>query len=205
MAEIDPIVGPKIAGIILAAGESSRLGTPKQLLLWRGETLLASVVHLALKSKLDPIIVVTGYQGLEIGLTLAGLGKVMVTVNTHWAEGQSTSIRSGLDSLDIWKDIDACIFFMSDQPQIPVRLVKKIIKKYIHDRPMIVAPRVEGRRGNPVLFDHSTFKALRKSEGNEGGRRLFEEYPVTYVEWKDASILIDVDTLDDYQKLKGLE
>jgi molybdenum cofactor cytidylyltransferase len=94
---------------------------------------------------------------------------------------------------------------MSDQPQIPLKLVQSIMKKYSQDRQPIIAPRAGGRRGNPVLFDRSIFKAIRKLEGNEGGRKLFEEYPVTYVEWKDTSILLDVDTMEDYQKLKDLE
>ncbi len=203
MAEINPAIEPKIAGIILAAGESRRLGTPKQLLTWRGEPLVKHVVRLAQKCHLDPVIVVTGYKWIDIAMGYNGLPAVLDIVNPDWREGQSSSIRTGLGFLE--KDVDACLFFMSDQPQIPLRLVKKIIKKYITDRPMIVAPRVEGRRGNPVLFDRSTFKALKKLNGNEGGRKLFEKYPVTYVEWKDASILLDVDTLDDYRKLKELE
>jgi molybdenum cofactor cytidylyltransferase len=199
LAEIEP----KIAGIILAAGESSRLGTPKQLLLWRGEPLIKHVVRLAIKSQLKPVIVVTGYQWLEIGMALNGLGKIIIAGNADWSKGQSTSIRYGISFLD--KDVDACVFFMSDQPHIPLRLVKKITKKYIHDRATIVAPRVGEKRGNPVLFDRITFKELKKLEGNEGGRKLFDQYHVEYVEWKDASILIDVDTMDDYQQLKGLE
>lgn len=201
MAEIEP----KIAGIVLAAGDSSRLGTPKQLLLWRGEPLIRHVVRLALKCKLDPIIVVTGYKGLEIGLTLEGLGKIIVGVNSDWAEGQNISIGFGLGLMEVKKGIDACFFFMSDQPQIPVGLINKIVKKYKRDHDTIIAPRVNGQRGNPVLFDRSTFKDLRKLKGNEGGRKLFDKYPVAYVEWKDANILLDVDTMDDYQQLKGLE
>jgi molybdenum cofactor cytidylyltransferase len=203
LVEIDPSFEPKIAGIILAAGESRRLGTPKQLLPWRGEPLIKHVVRLAQKCHLNPVIVVSGYQWFEVSMGYNGLPTVLNIVNPDWMEGQSTSIRSGLGFLE--KDVDACLFFMSDQPQIPVRLVKKIVKRYIEDRPMIVAPRVEGKRGNPVLFDCRTFKSLRKLEGNEGGRKLFDRYPVTFVEWKDASILLDVDTMEDYQKLKELE
>lgn len=193
---------PKIAGIILAAGESRRLGTPKQLLPWRGEPLLRHVARLAVKSQLDPVIVVVGYQSNEVSMALSQI-KVICAVNPDWSAGQSASIRFGLGFLD--KDVDACLFFMSDQPQIPVSLVRKIIDKYIKGHASIIAPRVNERRGNPVLFDRATFKELSQLKSNEGGRKLFDHYQVEYVEWKDDSIFIDVDTMEDYRQLKGLE
>jgi len=179
------------------------LGTPKQLLLWREEPLIRHVARLAIDSHLEPIIVVTGYHRLQVEMVLSGLPQVLGVYNPDWLIGQSTSIRSGLPWLK--KDVEACLFFMSDQPQIPINLVKKIVNKYVRNHAPIIAPSVGGRRGNPVLFDRVTFKDLMKLTGNEGGRKLFDQYPVEYVEWKDASILIDVDTMDNYQQLIGLD
>lgn len=186
----------------MAAGESSRLGKPKQLLTWREEPLIRHVVRLVIESGLQPVIAVTGYQHYQIEKSLSGL-KVLCVFNPDWKIGQSTSIRTGLSMVN--KDVEACLFFMSDQPQIPVDLVKKIVKKYRRTHFPIIAPSVSGKRGNPVLFDRVTFHELIDLHGDEGGRKLFDHFSIEYEQWKDESILLDVDTIVDYQKLKAIE
>jgi molybdenum cofactor cytidylyltransferase len=174
----------------------------KQLLVWHGEPLIKHVAQMALDCKLDPVIVVTGFRNEDVEYALDGL-PVGVVYNTDWRSGQSTSIQKGVKELG--DDIAACIFFMSDQPQIKRELVTKIIKKYAIDDSQIIAPRVKGIRGNPVLFDRSTFSGLMSLKNNQGGRELFTQHAVTFVEWQDESILLDVDTLEDYQQLKMIE
>lgn len=91
-----------------------------------------------------------------------------------------------------------------DQPQIPSDLVKKLVQVHAKQLPPIVSARVNSRRANPVLFDHTLFPDLIKLEGDVGGRVLFDENLVKFVTWKDETIGLDVDTLEDYRKLREL-
>ncbi|MBN2677811.1 MAG: nucleotidyltransferase family protein [Anaerolineaceae bacterium] len=197
----EKIKAGKITGIILAAGASRRLGVPKQTLLWKGETLIRHVAKLALESGLDPLIVVTGYKSKEVEEKIRDL-PVIIAYNPKWEEGQSTSIRRGLE--EVASDTDACLFLMSDQPQIPVALIKKIMDRFKKCNSMIIVPRVGESRGNPVLLSHSVFPDLYTLKGNEGGRIIFNRYPMDFVDWNDDSILIDVDTEDSYERLLEL-
>ncbi len=128
---------------------------------------------------------------------------VKIVYNDRWSEGQSTSIIRGLGELP--DTTRACFFFLSDQPQIPQELVKKVIDRYDDKKSFITAPRVLGRRANPVLFDRATFPELLKLKANAGGRVIFDRYVVDYLDWEDESILIDVDTEESYQQLLRLK
>jgi molybdenum cofactor cytidylyltransferase len=192
----------KLSGIILAAGGSRRLGKTKQLLLWKGEALVRHVARLAIESELDPVIVVTGDRHEDVELVLKDL-PVIIAVNNDWADGQSTSIKHGLQKLP--KDTAACLFMLSDQPQIPLELITKIKDCYCNTQAMIIAPCVRGKRGNPVLFHNATFSDLKMLKGNEGGRSIFKKYLLEYIEWDDEKILIDVDTEESYRRLLELQ
>ena len=187
-----------VAGIILAAGASRRMGRSKQLLLWRGKPFICQVAHTALDAGLAPAVVVTGAEADDVRAALAGV-PVEIVHNPGWAEGQSTSVRMGLQALS--PETTAAIFLLADQPHIPVELVRALAERHAQTQPPIVAPMIEGRRGNPVLFDRSTFPDLMSLRGDAGGRLLFSRYSITAVPWDDASLLLDVDTLEDYQRL----
>lgn len=198
-------VHEKTAAIILAAGGSSRLGTPKQLLEWKGSPFIRHIVGTAQKSGLVPVIVVTGANAPEVEAALNGVD-VQLVHNPDWRSGQSTSVRVGLRAVP--PDTGSSIFLLSDQPQIPGTLLRELIR--IHSRSLapIVAPRVGGRRANPVLFDRSVFHELLQLQGDTGGRVLFsdpERYTVAWIDWEDPNLLLDVDTPQDYQQLLNME
>jgi molybdenum cofactor cytidylyltransferase len=198
-------VHEKKAGIVLAAGGSTRLGSPKQLLSWQGIPLVRHVAERALQAGLSPVIVVTGAHAGDIAQALGELD-VNIAHNPDWELGQSTSIRAGLQALP--SSVGAAVFLLSDQPQVPKKLLDELCHAHAYSLSPIVAPRVYGKRANPVLFDRSAFPELLALEGDTGGRVLFSKqsrFTVEWVDWDDASLLLDVDTPGDYQRLLGLE
>jgi molybdenum cofactor cytidylyltransferase len=191
-----------VAGVILAAGASRRLGRSKQLLLWRGKPFIFHVARTALDAGLAPVAVVTGAEADDVRAALAG-APVEIVHNPHWAEGQSTSVRAGLQALP--PQATAAVFLLADQPHIPVELVRALIERHAQTHTPIVAPMVEGKRGNPVLFDRAVFPDLMSLQGDAGGRQVFSRYAIAAVLWNDPKLLLDVDTLKDYERLLNLE
>jgi molybdenum cofactor cytidylyltransferase len=187
----------RVAGIILAAGGSRRFGQPKQLLPWKGKTLVEHVAQAAVTAGLSPVVVVGGESMTELRAALTGLPLTLV-LNSEWQEGQSSSIRAGLEAVKTQSG--AALFLLADQPQIPVSLIRKLIEVQTHSCAPIVAPMVDGQRGNPVLFSRATFDALLSLSGDVGGRVLFSRFPVTWVPWHDPAPLLDIDTPEDYQR-----
>jgi len=188
----------QVAGIILAAGRSSRLETPKQLLNWQGRTFIEQAILNAQESRLSPVVVVIGAFSEKIEKVIINLA-VNIVINEEWSLGQSTSIRAGLNELP--QGVGAVVFLLVDQPHISPLLINKLIDTHASSLSSIVVPIIDGKRGNPVLFDQRTFPDLRMLEGDIGGRKLFSQYHPEWVEWFDTSVLIDVDTIDDYDQL----
>jgi len=188
-----------VAGILLAAGESRRFGSPKQLLDWKGKSFIRHIAETGLKGGLKPMIVVSGDHASELTEALKNL-EVQIVYNHEYRLGQGTSIRKGIETLPA--GTGAAVFLLADQPQIPAALLKALIDVHARELPKILAPLVQSdRRGNPVLFDRAVFSDLLDLKGDAGGRALFEKHPVDYLPWHDEMILLDVDRPADYQRL----
>jgi molybdenum cofactor cytidylyltransferase len=192
----------RTAGIILAAGESKRFGRPKQLLEWKGQSFVQAVARTAINAGLSPVIVVSGANAEDVETSVSGLG-VEVIRNVEWTSGQASSIKKAVKSLS--PEIGGAVFLLSDQPQVSVEVIQALIEKHSQGIRPIIAPMVMDRRANPVLFDKDTFKDLLLLEGDTGGRAIFHKYRVDYLPWHDDSLLLDVDTPEQYQKLISLE
>jgi molybdenum cofactor cytidylyltransferase len=189
----------RTAGIVLAAGESRRFGQPKQLLDYHGQPFVRTVAQTALSAGLSPVIVVTGANAGQVEAAIHDL-PLTINRNPDWKDGQSTSLRTGLQALP--GEIGAAIFLLADQPQVTPTVLRALVEQHSAELAPIVAPRVAGQRANPVLFDRATFPDLLALTGDVGGRAIFSKYPVNYLPWHDESLLVDVDTKDDYQNLK---
>jgi molybdenum cofactor cytidylyltransferase len=187
-----------VAGIVLAAGGASRFGAPKQLLSYEGTPLVRRVAQVALASGVDPLIVVSGAFTPQISQALDGLA-VELAHNPNWQEGQSTSVRLGVQRLPT--DAGSVIFFLADQPFVTEGLVQALVEAHASDLAPIVAPLVDGRRSNPVLFDRRTWADFAALTGDAGGRTLFARYPAAWVPWHDPRLLLDIDTPEDYRRL----
>ena len=200
----------RVAGIVLAAGASTRFGRPKQLLDWRGQAFVRAVCQAALAAGLDPVIVVTGADADEVTAAVRGM-PVLIVNNPDWASGQASSVRAGVKALS-WgpaepasrtrPHIGAAVFLLADQPQLQESLLRALVERHAAGLYPVVAPFVDAdRRANPVLFDSATANALLALTGDQGGRRILSSFPVERLDWHDESMLFDVDSPEDYRRL----
>jgi molybdenum cofactor cytidylyltransferase len=187
----------RTAGIVLAGGGSTRFGEPKQLLDWKGKTLLEHTVQTGLSAGLTPIIVVTGSNHESISSIIPE--DVKVKHNPDWQQGQSTSVKVGVKSLS--EDVGGVVFLLVDQPLIPPELILTLRQAHARNQADIICPDAGDRPGNPVLFDRRVFKDLIQLEGDQGGKVLFNRYSPYFINWNDPTVQIDIDSPEDYQRL----
>ena len=189
-----------VSAVILAAGGSSRMGKPKQELKIGGKTLANLVIDNVSSSIADEIILVT-----QPGLPLINedlFPDIKRVVNQDWQTGQSSSMKAGLDAVN--PESDAAMFFMADQPMIDTWVINDLIMSfYESDRP-IVAPLYNCKKGSPVLFSRTLFGELKNIEGDRGGRDLLYKYPVQYVDIDSPLAGMDVDTPEEFRRLKDM-
>jgi molybdenum cofactor cytidylyltransferase len=190
-----------IAGIVLAAGRSSRMGRPKQLLPVHDEPLIRHTLRRVLASSLDQVLLVVGHEADEVRAAVAGL-PVESVANPDAAAGQSTSVRAGLAALSA--DVEAVVFILGDQPGIEPTVIDTLIAAWRVSGSPVAVPRYEDLLGNPVLFDRRVFPELAALEGDTGARPVVRTYhdsgelqvvPVT------GQAPPDVDTEADYAAL----
>jgi molybdenum cofactor cytidylyltransferase len=195
----------QVTGIILAAGKGSRMGRTKQLLPFRGQTILECVVDNALASSLQQVIVVLGYQADVVEPLMRGRD-VTVVVNPSFENGQSSSLKTGLKA--VTNEADAVLFLLGDQPLVSPETINRILSAYeTSPASPIVLPVFEDTRGNPVLFSRETFSRLTTLTEDHGARTLFREYAgrILQVAIDDPNIHFDIDTEEDYRRLLQLE
>jgi molybdenum cofactor cytidylyltransferase len=191
----------RIAAVILAAGASSRMGRPKQLLDWGGRPLARAAAEPALAARLAPIVAVVGAARAEVEAALADL-PLQVVANPDYAAGQSTSLRAGIAALD--PDADAVVVLLGDQPFVTAAIVERLVAEWHASQASIVAPVYAGQRGNPVLFARAVFPELLAIQGDQGARSVLAADPsrIHPVAFDDPRPLADIDTLEDYERLR---
>jgi molybdenum cofactor cytidylyltransferase len=202
-----------ILGVLLAAGtgsrfdgesESSSYEENKLLAELDGEPLVAHAARTLTESSLDTVIAVVGHDREKIERALPE--EIEPVANPDYEQGQSTSVRRGIATARE-RNAEAVLFALGDMPCVEVETVETLLREYRKaddpdDRPVIVAPRFDGQRGNPVLFDSQFFDALASVEGDTGGRALLESEPVAWVDVSDPGVHRDVDTESDIRKLR---
>ena len=200
--ETRPETAP-IAAIILAAGSSTRMGRPKQLLPIDDQPMVRHVVEAVAAAGLDQVIVVTGAHAGAVEAALADFA-VDLVFNEHWAQGMSGSMHTGLRALR--PEIQAALLVLGDQPAVTTGLLQSLVVGYRDTGAHIVAPVYRGQRGNPVLFARALFSELLAVQGDRGGRELLKRHrdQVYQVEVGDPAVLIDIDSPQDYDELIGV-
>ena len=181
----------QVAGIVLAAGTSSRFGAANKLLApWKGQPMLRTVVEAALATELDPVIVVTGHEAKSIADVLDGLD-IRSIHNLRFESGQASSVQTGIAVLPA--DCDGIMVLLGDMPRVSPREINALIDAFENDD-SIVVPRFEGQRGNPVIFGRAHFAELTRLTGDKGARELLSGSGVTFVDMETDAVLKDVDT-----------
>jgi molybdenum cofactor cytidylyltransferase len=187
--------------VILAAGNSSRLGEPKQLLQFQGKSLIRHITTAALEIVGSNTIIVTGAHSGLIETELADLPCQLV-FNADWQEGMSASIKTGIHALPLqYPDLKGAILAVSDQPFVSAAIFNALIRTFENTAKGIVASKYGDSLGTPAFFAASYFPALLQLTGAEGAKKLFKRYPddVSVYPFPEGSI--DIDTQEDYKRL----
>lgn len=196
----------RVAGIILAAGTSTRMGKTKQLLpLKDGRRLLERILHEALKSELDKVILVLGHQAGRIRTVLkeaVNHPKLKVVENRNYPEGISSSVKAGL--VEVEKSHDHMMILLADMPQIDAGLINQLVDGYLSSRLPLGAVKVGDKRAHPVIFNRELYQELHLLKGDVGARSLFAKYPnkVFYIQPEKPFDDRDIDTWEDYLEFR---
>jgi molybdenum cofactor cytidylyltransferase len=195
---------PTIGIIILAAGASTRMGKPKQLLPYQGRSLLRHITEVAIASKNQPIIVVLGANAEIIKPEICQL-PVQIVQNLQWGSGMSSSIRTGIETVNaLGQNVEAVVITLCDQPFVSPEVINQLVKAYRLTPKAIVASEYADTLGVPALFHHTFFSKLANLKQGEGAKQIIKKYinQVTSVPFLQGKI--DIDTPDDYEQLQML-
>lgn len=197
----DPVheIQRRVAAVILAAGQSSRMGQSKMLLPWDGRSVVEAVVSRAISARLSETVVVTGYQGEAVTRALDGL-PVQIVDNPHYRQGEMlSSLQAGLRALP--DTIAACLVMLGDQPAISARTIGQVLAAYAERKGDIVRPVFQGQAGHPILIDRRFWpELLELSTGMP--RDVIRRHPddLALADVDTDSILSDIDTPEQYQR-----
>ena len=193
---------PMLSAILLAAGESKRMGKPKQLLPFGQSTLLEQAIDNLLNSAVDEIIVVLGYKVEEVKKTIA-VKPVKMVVNPNYRQGMSTSIIAGLILVD--SQAQAVMLALGDQPSVDSQTINQLIEEFYRHDKGIAIPTYRGIRGHPIIFAIKYKQKLLGLKGDIGGREIIKHHPddVLEVAVDSESVISDIDTRNDYRSQLG--
>jgi molybdenum cofactor cytidylyltransferase len=192
--------------VILAAGASTRMGAAKQLLAFRGRSLLRHVTEEALASGCRPIVVVLGAHAERLKQEISEL-PVRMVVNARWSEGMGTSIRAGIEALmadPAGSAVVAAVLAVCDQPFFSAGIIHELIAAHQRSGRALVTATYEGTRGVPALFSRSLFPELMALDGHEGARRVIQARSDETVAISFPEGAIDMDTPEDYARLSAM-
>ena len=194
---------PDISAVILAAGESKRMGQPKMLLSWGDSTVLGQVVSSFGSAGLPEILVVTGGARERIEAMLAGIkvqSQLRIIFNPEYAHGEMlSSIQTGLEALRT--GTRAALIGLGDQPQVREDVIRRICEAFNKTRANLIIPSYQNRRGHPWLVAQPLWADLQALPSSATPRLFLRSHTdeILYLPVDDDSILRDIDTPEDYQ------
>lgn len=191
--------GP-VAGVVLAAGSSSRMGRNKLLFELGGEPLVRRTVRTAIDAALDPVIVVLGHEADAIRAALAGL-PCRYVVNAEHREGMNSSVCAGITAVP--SDAAAAVVLLADMPFVSAAMIGALVERFRAADALLVGSAYGGVNAPPMLCARALFAELAGVEGKGCGKRMLRRHPTqaTIVEWPEAA-LADLDVPEDYERVK---
>lgn len=187
-----------IVGIILAAGESKRFGSAKQLLPFGDTTLLGQAVRNANSSDLEQVVVVMGRMAEEVRQSVA-FGRATAIDNTAYGTGCASSLLAGLDTAG---DCSAIMLLLGDQPGVRTEFINQMVTGWRRERPWASVTSYRDKLGHPMVFAQEAFDELRRLHGDKAVWKLIEAYPERILQVNiDAELPPDVDTPEDYKRV----
>jgi molybdenum cofactor cytidylyltransferase len=189
-----------IVGVVLSAGESSRMGRPKALLPIEGQTFLERIVAALEKTQVGNIIVVLGHDAENMTREIKHL-PVEVLINSDYQLGQLSSLQTAVRHLQSDEHCDGMLVHLVDHPYIDGQLVDLMIQRFYESTKLIVVPRYQGKRGHPVIFSRSLFGELLDAPIEQGAKAVVNAHANETLEIAagDEGVTIDIDTPDEYR------
>ena len=188
--------------LLLAAGKSSRFGSPKQLLKWKNSNLLQHAIKTASDSNASDVFLVLGANYDQI-MEMIHTDSVEVIRNQSWEKGLGNSIAFGVNQI-LEKEIkvDGILLMLADQPLIDSDYLNSIIDTFeVGTNQIIASSYLNGKKGVPVLFDKCFFEQLSNIKGDKGAKTLLDNYANKVISVDGGNNLLDIDTIDDYEGL----
>lgn len=189
-----------IAGIILAAGASSRMGTPKALLDYRGETFLDRLIRV-LGTVCDPVIVALGYHAEEI--RAATHGRAQFAVNPDPSRGQLSSLQTAL--AEVPAAAEGFLFLPVDCPAAEPETIRQIVDAFHSTNSLLVIPQHDGRRGHPVCVRRELIAEFLALPPTAQAKEVVRRHPAHYLETSDPGVLSDIDDPEAYRILQSVQ
>lgn len=189
----------KIAFLILAAGESQRMGQVKQLLQWQDKNLLSHLIEKAKKSIADDIFVVLGANSDHIQSEV-DFENINVIFNPNWKNGIGSSLSAGINAIQAYSEYSSVLISLADQPLISQKHYNKLISEFHKSNKSILASKYNETLGVPAVFDKKHFEALSNLEGNKGAKSLILNNPNDVLALRSKEDFLDLDTPEEYTK-----
>jgi len=193
-----------IAAVVLAAGESSRMGRPKALLPIDGVRFIEKIVSSFQSTKVGKILVVLGYNAEEMRQKIADL-LVLIVVNNEYKKGQLSSLVAAIRDIQSRQssaELDGILVHLVDHPYVNPILVDVMIDRFYESKKLIVVPRYHGRRGHPVIFSRSLFSELLNAALDQGAKAVVHAHQkdTLEIDTEDEGVTIDIDTPEEYRQ-----
>jgi molybdenum cofactor cytidylyltransferase len=190
-----------IAGIVLAAGESSRMGRDKARLGYKNSTFLETILNTLAEAGIERVAVVLGHHGEEIRSAL-NLGAADVVINHDYRRGQTSSLQVGLEALKS-PELEAVVVCLVDHPAVSAQTLRRLVDSFCESRAPVVIPIHQGRRGHPVVIGRPLFDELKSLGPGEGANMVVRQHreATQFVEVNDQGILLDIDDPESYRRL----
>lgn len=189
------------AVLMIAAGESKRMGSPKQLLVVEGETIINRMIHIVKKAVNFPTYVILGAFAETIQAQFPNL-EINIVNNTHWQEGMASSIRLGLNTAKAQiPALDGVMVVLCDQPYITESTITALLQLQKEKDTPMAAAYYDDVMGTPALFHSRIFNELLSLKGDMGAKRIIQSRPEKVAKLHFEKGLLDIDTKEDYQAL----